>query len=855
MPKGAKESSAKGKGTARTPARRRLDVGVPSTSSAVDAATASTSAETQPKPRTRALENSDNEGSFENLLSLYHGVNLTPRKLDLIMNAPTPREKERARKAKELRKRIERESSSDSDSEGKHEKSRDRPRRKVARKRASPVETDTDSEEELARRDIEVSDSGSDYAPSDAMEEGIEQDFSGFEHDQDSEGDFQPLFPDISDSDSSTQSEAVTPRRRIISVSTRRRERVTGTVRRGRARARARGRGRGRRRPTVDTLQEDPEDIANGWNLDNTAPTKIPFIGTPGLTCEAPTTVLGFFQLFFPLKLLFFLMEETNDYANYVRNELKKPSRYHWIGCTLVDIAKYIGMVMWMGVIRLPETRMYWSKNKTYSLANFSATMSRTKYEMMAKYFHTYNRRAIPKNNQDKLIVLRPVMEFIQDRCKSVYMPRENLSLDEGILKWKGRLSIKIYNPMKPIKYGIKFYFLCEAESGYVLDFNVYRGVSSSLRDIVFNLMEPHLYKGHHLFMDNYYNQVSTCDELYEKGTHCSGTLRLGRGGPKALQAIKAAGGLQTGQMAYRRKDNTFIICWQDSRLVSMITNRYNADTEPYIHKRRDPTIVIPPEEQLQRPVVIRQYVSYMGGVDLFDQLINYYKFAKRSARWTRKTIFYLLQLALLNAYVLYVKYGQPHPRRRRQLSLREFHQEIADSLLFFDPAEWPDDNTRLPHAPSLPVDERQDKLPTPSPPASPQLDDPASAPVSPQVPAATPPVPAATPPVPAATPPLPANIPPAARPSTTPTRVVRDPSSRLDRSPAHKPELIPCAPGQRVQRRCRVCVMQGKRGDSRFQCSVCKIALCVKRDCFKRYHKLQYYWRASEADAPDDPQ
>ena len=29
---------------------------------------------------------------------------------------------------------------------------------------------------------------------------------------------------------------------------------------------------------------------------------------------------------------------------------------------------------------------------------------------------------------------------------------------------------------MKPIKYGIKFYFLCEARTGYVLDCIIYRG-------------------------------------------------------------------------------------------------------------------------------------------------------------------------------------------------------------------------------------------------------------------------------------------------------------------------------------------------------------------------------------------
>ena len=168
-----------------------------------------------------------------------------------------------------------------------------------------------------------------------------------------------------------------------------------------------------------------------------------------------------------------------------------------------------------------------------------------------------------------------------------MYIPEKNLSLDEGMLKWKGRLSIKVYNPMKPAKYGLKFYFLCESQSGYVLDFIMYRGVYSSLRDIVFSLLERHLGKGYHVFMDNYYNSVALCNELWDNQTHCSGTLRLVRGAPKALKRLPKTKTLRRGQLAFRRKDNTFIICWQDVRLVSIITNAYDASTEEYISKRK----------------------------------------------------------------------------------------------------------------------------------------------------------------------------------------------------------------------------------------------------------------------------
>ena len=105
----------------------------------------------------------------------------------------------------------------------------------------------------------------------------------------------------------------------------------------------------------------------------------------------------------------------------------------------------------------------------TFSMSVFPQTMSRRRCDAIT----------------DKLMILRPVFDFILKKCHTLYVPLRNLSINEGMLKWKGRLSIRIYNPMKPIKYGIKFYFLCEAKTRYVLDCLIYQGVTSTLRDIV----------------------------------------------------------------------------------------------------------------------------------------------------------------------------------------------------------------------------------------------------------------------------------------------------------------------------------------------------------------------------------
>ncbi|XP_064098765.1 piggyBac transposable element-derived protein 4-like [Macrobrachium nipponense] len=143
--------------------------------------------------------------------------------------------------------------------------------------------------------------------------------------------------------------------------------------------------------------------------------------------------------------------------------------------------------------------------------------MPRNSFLPLDRYFNTFNRRAIARNNPDRFILVRPVLEYIHERCQILVVPGNNLSLDEGMMPYKGRLSIKVYNPKKPKKYGVKLSFITESNTGYVVDFSVYSRVFFTLRwHCVQSCGSFPKTMGHHLFMDNYYNSVSLAQELYE---------------------------------------------------------------------------------------------------------------------------------------------------------------------------------------------------------------------------------------------------------------------------------------------------------------------------------------------------
>ena len=151
--------------------------------------------------------------------------------------------------------------------------------------------------------------------------------------------------------------------------------------------------------------------------------------------------------MFLTKELLAYFVDETNDYARYCREELHVTLSYKWHRCNMTDMAHYLGLHVFFGLLICGDVRQYWRRGFFMATPNVSGLMTRDAFLAIDRYFHVFNRRAIPRGNQDKLILVRPLMEYLQDRCRMLVVPSKNLSLDEGLLAYKGRLSIKVYNP------------------------------------------------------------------------------------------------------------------------------------------------------------------------------------------------------------------------------------------------------------------------------------------------------------------------------------------------------------------------------------------------------------------------
>ena len=107
---------------------------------------------------------------------------------------------------------------------------------------------------------------------------------------------------------------------------------------------------------------------------------------------------------------------------------------------------------------------------------------------------------------------VRKLLDLITPKFEQEYIPHTQVTIDEAIIPFKGRLSFKQYMKDKPVKWGIKVFVLSDAHNGYVYRLQVYTGknLDSSVSDVglctrvVLELMSGLENYHNELFTDNY---------------------------------------------------------------------------------------------------------------------------------------------------------------------------------------------------------------------------------------------------------------------------------------------------------------------------------------------------------------
>ncbi|XP_053960478.1 piggyBac transposable element-derived protein 4-like [Anastrepha ludens] len=423
----------------------------------------------------------------------------------------------------------------------------------------------------------------------------------------------------------------------------------------------------GSRRFTRRTILSDSESSSDEheeeWSSIDNPPVLEEFLGYSGINVDTvPKSITDATNLFIGDDLFTYFVEESNRYYYQNINKFTIPKKsVKWKDITISEMKKFLGLIIFMGQVRKDRRDEYWTTYPCTETPFFAKTMSRDRFRQIWKAWH-FNNNENTTGASDRLIKVRPIIDYFQPKFMKIYKPKQQLSLDEGIIPWRGRLFFRVYNAGKLTKYGILVRMLCDSETGYICNMQIYSAQGIRLIETIHILVAPYTDVNHHLYMDNYYNSVDNTIALLKKKIRLCGTIRKNRGLPECLKKTN----LKKGQTIFRRKGDVLLQIWQSKKEVCFISSIHSAEMKESHNIDRTT------HQKIIKPNALLDYNKFMKGVDRADQYLSYYSILRKTTKWTKRVTMYMINCALFNSFVVY------NSTKNNKVKYKKFLNDVA---------------------------------------------------------------------------------------------------------------------------------------------------------------------------------
>jgi hypothetical protein len=382
---------------------------------------------------------------------------------------------------------------------------------------------------------------------------------------------------------------------------------------------------------------------------------------------------------------------KESDYKNMVAMTnlyaVQKGNRFQ--PTNLEEVQTLIGLHLAVGCLQFSQLRMYW--DSLLGIGLFMDNMSRERFLALRNNLHLVDILDKPADCKEKMYKVRPIFESVRKGCLELEL-EQNLCVDEQMIPHKGRIPMRQYMRGKPNPWGVKVFMLC-GKSGMVYDFIIYQGNDTEIKtaytkfglgaSVVLHLSDRISNNNHFLYFDNFFSTFNLFEALKAKGIHAAGTVRVNRFGNPELKSDSALSKAGRGSCdeIVSKCGNIALVKWYDNKAVVLASNFVGVGEKEEVErwdKKRKTHI------KIQRPEIIKLYNSSMGGVDVLDQCISYYRIWIKSKKWTLRMIFHAIDIAAVNSWIEYRKdskiQGIPE---KNIMDLLHFKLGLAKDLIY----------------------------------------------------------------------------------------------------------------------------------------------------------------------------
>jgi hypothetical protein len=207
------------------------------------------------------------------------------------------------------------------------------------------------------------------------------------------------------------------------------------------------------------------------------------------------------------------------------------------------------------------------------------------------------------------------------------YKPTENITVDEQLFPYRGHTKFTQYIPTKPAKYGIKFFWACDAANAYPLQSQIYTGkppdgerqVNVGERTVL-DLVAAYIGSGRNITTDNFFTSMELATTLNSWNMTLVGTVRKNtRFLPLNMQSSKE-GTINSTNFAFIKEATLCSYVPKKNKSVILLSTMHmTADVE---------------QTTTAKPEIIKYYNQTKGGVDTMEKMLSEYTVKRRTNHW-----------------------------------------------------------------------------------------------------------------------------------------------------------------------------------------------------------------------------
>lgn len=173
---------------------------------------------------------------------------------------------------------------------------------------------------------------------------------------------------------------------------------------------------------------------------------------------------LAAFLLFHTMNMVTLILRATNRKVRDINRTIRRPIRQF----TENEFLAAIAILLRAGVDRdnLSDINNLW--NPVDSRPFYRATMGLDRFKQFlrcVRFDNIYTRAQRQAN--DRLAAISDIWLLFLGSLRQHYVPEADITVDEQLVGYRGRVPGRTYLPSKPKKYGVKIFWACEARTEF----------------------------------------------------------------------------------------------------------------------------------------------------------------------------------------------------------------------------------------------------------------------------------------------------------------------------------------------------------------------------------------------------